>query len=124
MAQFLYALQQHCCRVRHGFCSLLHCMPAPGNHYSSTALVQGSTAALDCSTTAPQRFNAAAPGPLAQPQPHPDTPLHDPTALLQVRARFQHEPHVYTEFLNVMRGFKVHDMDTQTVSSKISQVKV
>ena len=26
----------------------------------------------------------------------------------QVRARFQHKPHVYQEFLSVMRGFKVH----------------
>ena len=31
----------------------------------------------------------------------------------QVRARFQHKPSVYTEFLNIMRGFKVHEMDTQ-----------
>jgi histone deacetylase complex regulatory component SIN3 len=27
--------------------------------------------------------------------------------LSEVRSRFSHRPHVYTEFLNIMRGFKV-----------------
>jgi histone deacetylase complex regulatory component SIN3 len=34
--------------------------------------------------------------------------------LSDVNARFQHRPSVYTEFLNIMRGFKVQEMDAQT----------
>ena len=46
--------------------------------------------------------------------------------LSDVNARFQQRPSVYTEFLNIMRGFKVQEMDAQTGTAstfvKVKQV--
>ena len=60
---------------------------------------------------------ASAQGLLGVPNPQTLNPK-----LNQVRSRFQHQPHVYSEFLNIMRGFKVNCVVICVVSSVVNSV--
>ncbi len=102
-------------------------VPVPAQAASPT-VAAATTATTAASPAGPP--GVAAPGQQPQPQPQPamgkqirELKVEDALQYLdQVKTEFQHESKIYNEFLDIMKKFKTHAIDTPGVMDHVSKL--